>query len=83
MGTLAAQRWGDMRKDVMAVWDPWQDDLLKAQAKVEGEALSLYRSNPKKAQEYLTRYGIEWGNKVIDKAWELGDFLWTKYDELW
>ncbi|MDZ7314764.1 MAG: C69 family dipeptidase [candidate division KSB1 bacterium] len=83
LGTLAAQRWGDMRKDVMAVWDPWQDELLNEQTRVESEALRLHQSNPKKAREFLTRYGIDWGNKVIDKAWEMGDFLWTKYDELW
>jgi len=24
---------------------------------------------------------IEQGDRVVDKAWELGDLLWTKYDE--
>ena len=35
----------------------------------------------KKAREYLTDYTNLWGEKVVNKAWELGDFLWTKYDE--
>ncbi len=82
LATLAAQRWGDMRHDVMAVWDPWQDELLAAQPEFEAEVWSLYRNNPRKAAERLTRYGIEWGERVIAKAWELGDLLWTKYDEL-
>ena len=34
-----------------------------------------------KAKKYLTEYSIEWGDKVFNQAWELGDFLWTKYDE--
>jgi hypothetical protein len=38
--------------------------------------------NPEKAIEYLTGYTHEWGVKVVEKAWELGDYLWTKYDEL-
>ena len=35
----------------------------------------------KKAIEYLTNYTIDWGEKVVKKAWELGDLLWTRYDE--
>jgi len=30
----------------------------------------------------LTGYTNKWGTRVVDKAWELGDFMWTKYDEL-
>jgi len=36
---------------------------------------------PEKTIDYLTGYSNGWGDKVVDKAWELGDFLWTKYDE--
>jgi len=32
-------------------------------------------------REFLTNYTDEWGNKVVNKAWKLGDFIWTKYDE--
>jgi hypothetical protein len=31
--------------------------------------------------KYLTDYTQLWGNKVVDRAWKLGDELWTKYDE--
>lgn len=81
LGTLTAQRWGDMRRDVTAVWQPWEQEMLDHQAAVEAEALLQYQKSPKKAQSLLTNYGMEWGNKVINKAWELGDLLWTKYDE--
>ena len=27
------------------------------------------------------KYTIEKGETVVKKAWDLGDFLWTKYDE--
>ena len=81
LGTLAAQRWGDMRHDIDAVWHPWQNELFAKQAEIEEKALRLYNEDTHKAKTFLTEYGIEWGNKVVNKAWELGDFLWTKYDE--
>ncbi|HDR89741.1 MAG TPA: peptidase C69 [Bacteroidetes bacterium] len=83
LGTLAAQRWGDMHKEVDAVWDPWQKELFENQEEVERVALEMYRArNPRKTIEFLTGYTMEWGDKVVEKAWELGDMLWTKYDEL-
>jgi len=81
LGTLAAQRWGDMRKDVTAVWYPWQMEMFARQAEVEENAQELLRKNPAAAREYLTKYSSDWGQKVITRAWKLGDELWTKYDE--
>lgn len=82
LGTLTAQRWGDMRHDVDAVWGPLQAELLQNQKQVEEKALSVYyRGIPQRTIEFLTAYTDEWGNRVVDRAWELGDFLWTKYDE--
>jgi dipeptidase len=81
LGTLAAQRWGDMRHDVTAVWSPMQAELLANQAGVEEEALRLLGKDRKKALRYLTEYGIEWGDRVVERAWRLGDELWTRYDE--
>ena len=81
MGTLAAQRWGDMHHDIDAVWIPMQKELFENQDKFEEEALKIYKESPEKCSEYLTDYSIEWGNTVVEKAWKLGDDLWTKYDE--
>lgn len=82
MGTTAAHRWGDMRKDVDAVWSPWQTTLFANQKTIEAEALKLYDpKKPEKTRTYLTDYTNQWGLKVVARAWELGDFLWTKYDE--
>jgi hypothetical protein len=80
LGTLTAQRWGDMHKDVDAVWNPWQKEMFNKQAEIEKEAASI--SNKKKRIEYLTKYTNDWGLKVVAKAWQLSDFLWTKYDEM-
>ncbi len=78
MGTLASQRWGDMRHDVDAVWNPIQKELFDNQKAFETKALSL---DYKELNEFLTQYTIEQGNRVVEEAIKLGDFLWTKYDE--
>jgi hypothetical protein len=67
---------------VDAVWNPIQKELFNNQQKIEEEALHLYKENdPQKTIKYLNQYSNGWANKVVDEAWKLGDFLWTKYDE--
>jgi len=80
-GTTAAQRWGDMRKEVEKVWKPVQAELFSNQKKIEDEALALHQRNSNRAKAFLTRYSVEWGDRIVKRCWELGDFLWTKYDE--
>lgn len=79
LGTLAAQRWGEVRYDLEATWNPMQEKLLQQQAEIEKEALGI--NNAKKRKQYLTDYTNLWGNKVVETAWKLGDDFWTKYDE--
>jgi dipeptidase len=82
LGTLTAQRWGDMRYDVNKVWDSWQEELFLGQAEFEEQALELYKRGKKEELvSYLTGHTLEWGDKVVEQAWELGDMLWTRYDE--
>lgn len=82
LGTLAAQRWGDMHQDIDAVWIPWQKELFDNQKTIEAEALDLFNpKKPEKTIEHLNGYTNEWGEKVVSEAWKLGDLLWTKYDE--
>jgi dipeptidase len=81
LGTLTAQRWGEMRYDVNDVWDSWQKELFDGQDAFEEQALSLYKSGERvELVSYLTGHTMEWGDKVVEKAWELGDKLWTIYD---
>ncbi len=82
MGTTAAHRWGEMRKDCDNTWGPVQKELFGNQQAFEAEALKLaVPGKPEKLRAHLTQYTKEWGDKVVAKAWTLGDFLWTKYDE--
>ncbi|MBI9067450.1 MAG: C69 family dipeptidase [Salinivirgaceae bacterium] len=79
LGSLAAQRWGDMSKDINAKWDPLQKEMFQNQLIFEQNALKIDSINERK--EFLTKYTNQWGEKVVKDAWDLGDFLWTKYDE--
>lgn len=82
LGTLTAQRWGDMHKDVDAVWQPWQKEMFEDAARVEKEASALAAAGKtKELEKLLTDYTHFWGNRVVKRAWKLGDELWTKYDE--
>jgi dipeptidase len=79
LGTLAAQRWGDMRKDVDSVWLPLQKEIFNRTSQVEKSALQLNSVGERRA--ILTQFTIDWGNEVVRKALKLGDLLWTRYDE--
>ncbi len=71
-----------MSKDVHKVWDEWQKELFRNQELVETNYLNLVKEKNKSAgSKMLTEYSNEWSNRVVKKAWQLGDFLWTKYDE--
>lgn len=78
LGTLAGQRWGDMRHDIDEVFVPLQKQYFEEQAKIDEEYLSLSK---KKRRSFLTKRSILLGDEVVEKAWEIGDGLWTKYDE--
>ena len=81
--TLAAHRWGEMRDDVAEVRDPLQEKYLARQAEVDEEAVRLLEKDPAEARAYLTGVSGESCEEVTEAYWNLGDLLWTKYDEKW
>jgi dipeptidase len=83
VATLAAQRWGDMRVDVAECRDPLQEKLLAAQSEVAERAAELLADDPHRARQYLTRRSWEACEEITGAYWNLGDLLWTKYDEKW
>jgi hypothetical protein len=42
--------------------------------------LEMYKKDPKKAIEMLTKYSVDIANDAVDKYWQLGDDLWSKYN---
>ncbi len=81
LSTLTAQRWGDMRHDVNNLWDPMQKELFGSQRDIDKKALELLKKNREEAIRFLTDYSVKHADEAVKKAWDLGDFLWTKYDE--
>ena len=81
--SLAAHRWGDMRKDVAAVREPLQEKFLAAQPEIAEAAEKLIKEDPNKGTKFLTRVTAEACEEATNAYWNLGDLLWTKYDEKW
>ncbi len=76
---LAAQKWGDMRKDVDEVRKKVEEEGFKLQPKIEAKALELYNDDPEEARRYLNKYTNDYAKRIVKLWWELGDNLWTKY----
>jgi dipeptidase len=76
---LANFRWQEMSKDIEAVWKPMEDEAFADQAKFEEEVLAVYKKDPRKAREMLTKYSHDRAGKAVAAYWKLGDDLWLKY----
>jgi dipeptidase len=83
VATLAAQRWGDMRHDVAEVRNPLQEKFLSNQKQVDKRARELFEQNAEDARTYLDEVTADACAEVVEAYWNLGDLLWTKYDEKW
>jgi dipeptidase len=79
---LAKFRWQAMSKDIEKVWMGIEEKAYKDQESIEEEALRLYKQNPKKAREFLTKYCLEMANNAVKSYWKLGDDLWGRYTNL-
>ena len=74
---LATLRWQEMVKDVEKVWRPIEEKAFADQAKVEEEAVRVYKQDPARAREMLTRYSHDIANGAVDAYWKLAEDLWT------
>jgi dipeptidase len=76
---LAFLRWQDMVKEIEKTWKPIEDKAFSEQAKVEDEAQRLYKQDPARAREFLTKYSQGVATGAVDAYWKLADDLWSKY----
>ena len=76
---LALFRWQVLIKDIEKVWKNIEETAYTDQETIEAEALRLYKQDPQKAREFLTKYSHEIANKAVDAYWKLEDELWGKY----
>jgi dipeptidase len=76
---LAFLRWQPMVADIEKVWRPIEEKAYADQARIEAEAVALYKQDPAKAREFLTKYSHGIANGAVDAYWKLADDLWSKY----
>ncbi|HPW17622.1 MAG TPA: C69 family dipeptidase [Candidatus Aminicenantes bacterium] len=76
---LANFRWQEMSQDVQKVWKGIEDKAFAGQAAFEAEALALYKKDPRKARDLLTKYSHDLANGAVAAYWKLLDDLWLKY----
>ena len=72
-------KWQEAVKDVWEVRDPFEERLFSERDSVDSEAVKLYKENPDKALEYVTRYSKERMNEVLEIYNGLHDRLIVKY----
>lgn len=76
---LAMFRWQEMVKDIEQVWRPMEEKAFADQARIEEEALRLYKQDPRQARQFLTKYSHDQANGAVSAYWKLVDDLWSKY----
>jgi dipeptidase len=76
---LALFRWQPMSQTIARVWSAIEDKAFADQAKIEEEALALYKQNPAKAAEFLTSYCVKMAEDAVAAYWKLHDDLWGSY----
>jgi dipeptidase len=76
---LAFLRWQPMVADIEKVWRPIEEKAYADQARIEAEAVALYKQDPARAREFLTKYSHTIANGAVDAYWKLADDLWSKY----
>ncbi|HJO93116.1 MAG TPA: C69 family dipeptidase [Victivallales bacterium] len=57
--------------EVRKVWDTYESNLIKEQAKVQADTMKLYKQNKKAAYKYLTKYCSSVSTKAIKEARKL------------
>lgn len=79
---LAYLRWQEMVRDIEKVWRPIEEKAFADQARIEAEALALYKQDPQKARAFLTKYSHDVANGAVEAYWRLAEDLWSKYTNL-
>lgn len=76
---LALFRWQDMTKDIAEVWQPMEAKAFAVQDSLEGVWKKIYKRDPQRVKELLTKYSISTAESAVNAYWDLGDMLWTRY----
>ena len=78
---MALFRWRPMSQTIARVWSPIEEKAFAEQARIEEEALLLYKQSPAKAREFLTSYCVKMAEDAVAAYWKLQDDLWGSYTQ--
>lgn len=76
---LACLKYQSMSKDIAKVWEEIESNAFANQKSFEEKMTELYKIDPLKARESLTKYSVDMANDAVAKYWQLADDLWSKY----
>jgi dipeptidase len=79
VGQLCYLRYQEMAKDVGSVWQGIEQKAFENQPEFEKRIVELWKKDPAKARRQLTEYSHKLANDAVERYWQLGDELWTKY----
>jgi dipeptidase len=78
---LATLYWQPMSQSIAKVWSPIEEKAFADQAKIEEQALSLYKQNPAKAREFLTSYCVKTAEDAVAAYRKLEEDLWGSFTQ--
>ena len=76
---LARLNWNRAKSRVMGLVEEFEQRAFAELPAMEREASSLYRSDPAKAKEFLTKYSGDFARALTTRSWEVGDELWMVF----
>jgi len=75
----AYTRYSYMIKDIQKVQQELELGYIEETAKIDKEALSMYKTDKAKARTYLTNYSVKTGDGTVARWKKLGEYLLVKY----
>jgi dipeptidase len=81
VANYACLKYSYMLTDIQAVQSDIEGNFIKLQPEVDKVAVELSKSDPELLISYLTDYSVTQGEMVVNKWKDLGEFLFSKYND--
>lgn len=79
VSNYAYSRYSRMIKDIRKVQKELEYKFIGEIDEIDKQALELYKINPEKARQFLTKYTVTTGEETVKRWKELGEFLIYKH----
>ena len=81
VANYANMRYSEMKVDIQKTQSEIENNFYAQQPKIEKQALALYKKDPRAARQFLTKYTVDSGNRVIESWRKLAESLFVKYND--